>query len=73
MTTSIAKQVPKVVRVAMGTTVSRIRIELIFRRCCNLITPSRSQGALRAQVRAYFNDLLIDVNLRFNFVPPCSS
>jgi hypothetical protein len=31
------------------------------------------QGALRAQVRAYFNELLIDVNLRFSFVPPCSS
>jgi hypothetical protein len=27
----------------MGTTVFRIRIELIFRRCCNLITPSRSE------------------------------
>ena len=27
---------------AMGTTVFRIRIELIFRRCWNLITPSRS-------------------------------
>ena len=26
-----------------------------------------------AQVRAYFNELLIDMNLRFNFVPPCSS
>src|ERR1700688_2819325 len=35
------QQVPKAVRVAMGTTVFRIRIELIFHRCCNLVTPSR--------------------------------
>src|SRR5882757_2341161 len=27
---------------AMGTTVFRIRMELIFRRCWNLVTPSRS-------------------------------
>ena len=27
---------------AVGTTVFRIRIELIFRRCWNLVTPSRS-------------------------------
>jgi hypothetical protein len=32
-TPSIAKQLPEVVRMAMGTTVFRIRIELIFRRC----------------------------------------
>ena len=30
---------------AMGTSVFRIRIELIFRRCWNLITPWRSAGA----------------------------
>jgi hypothetical protein len=42
LTPSIAKQLPKVVRMAVGTTVFRIRIELIFRRCWNLITPSRS-------------------------------
>jgi hypothetical protein len=31
---------------AMGATVSRIRIELIFRRCWNLVTPSPAlQGA----------------------------
>jgi hypothetical protein len=33
----------------------------------------RGYRGARAQVRAYFNELLIDVNLRFNFVPPCSS
>jgi hypothetical protein len=38
---------------AMGTTVFRIRIELIFRRCWNLVTPSRS-WASRAQVLALF-------------------
>jgi hypothetical protein len=33
---------------AMGTTVFRIRLELIFRRCCNLITTiAVVQGALR--------------------------
>ena len=32
----------------MGTTVFRIRIELIFRRCWNLITPSRSLRPMRA-------------------------
>ena len=30
---------------AMGTSVFRIRTELIFRRCWNLITPWRSAGA----------------------------
>jgi hypothetical protein len=30
---------------AMGTSVLQIRIELIFRRCWNLITPWRSAGA----------------------------
>jgi hypothetical protein len=39
LTPSIAKQLPGVVRMAMGTSVFRIRIELIFRRCWNLITP----------------------------------
>jgi hypothetical protein len=29
---------------AMGASVFRIRIELIFRRCWNLVTPSRSAG-----------------------------
>jgi hypothetical protein len=37
----------------MGTTVFRIRIEPIFRRCGNLITPSRScWGALRPMLGA---------------------
>ena len=36
------KQLPKVVRMAMGPTVFRIRIELNFRWCWNLVTPSRS-------------------------------
>jgi hypothetical protein len=49
LTSSIAKQVPKVVRVAMGPTVFRIRIELIFRPCGNLITPSRSCWGLSAR------------------------
>src|SRR5258708_23142344 len=52
LTPSIAKQLPKVVRMAMGTTVFRIRIELIFRRCWNLITPSRSCRELSAQCQA---------------------
>jgi hypothetical protein len=42
LTPSIAKQLPEVVGTAVGTTVFRIRIELIFRRCWNLVTPSRS-------------------------------
>jgi hypothetical protein len=37
----------------MGATVFRIRIELIFGRCGNLITPSRSCRGLAAQCRAY--------------------
>ena len=37
--TSLNEQLPEVVRMAMGATVSRIRIELIFLRCWNLITP----------------------------------
>ena len=48
LTSSIAKQLPKVVGVAMGTTVFRIRMELIFHRCCNLVTPSRSCSGLSA-------------------------
>jgi hypothetical protein len=36
------QQLPKAVRMAMGTTVFRIRTEPIFHRCGNLITPSRS-------------------------------
>jgi hypothetical protein len=44
------QQLPKAVGVAMGITVFRIRIELIFRRCGNLITPSRSGRALRPNV-----------------------
>jgi hypothetical protein len=47
----------------MGTTVFRIRIELIFRRCWNLVTPSRSCRG-RAQVRALF-----PVNILRNIVP----
>ena len=31
---------------ARGTTVFRIRIELIFRRCWNLVTPSRGRVGL---------------------------
>jgi hypothetical protein len=46
-TPSIARQLREVVRMAVGTTVFRIRIELIFRRCWNLVTPSRSFRALR--------------------------
>jgi hypothetical protein len=37
--TSLNEQLPEVVRMAMGATVSRIRIELILRGCWNLITP----------------------------------
>jgi hypothetical protein len=36
---------------AMGTTVFRIRIELIFRRCWNLVTPSRSCRGRSSQGR----------------------
>ena len=36
---------------ASGTSVLRIRIELIFRRCWNPITPWRSAGGLTANVR----------------------
>jgi hypothetical protein len=53
LTPSIAKQLPKVVRMAMGTTVFRIRIELIFRRCCNMITSSRSCRGLFDAVGIY--------------------
>jgi hypothetical protein len=49
---SIAKQLPKVVRMGMGTTVFRIRIEVIFRRCWNLITPHGRAGGPSAQCRA---------------------
>src|SRR5882757_11357165 len=38
------QQLPGAVRMA-GTSVFRIRIEKIFRRCWNLITPWRSTGA----------------------------
>jgi hypothetical protein len=39
----------------MGATVSRIRIELIFRRCWNLITPSRPcRGSLPNVGRAAY-------------------
>jgi hypothetical protein len=52
LTPSIAKQLPKVVRMAVGTTVFRIRIDLIFRRCWNLVTPSRScRGVARSGPR----------------------
>jgi hypothetical protein len=37
--TSLNEQLPEIVRVARGATVSRIRIELIFRRCWNQVTP----------------------------------
>ena len=37
---------------AMGTTVFRIRVELIFRRCWNLITPSAVVQGFPAQCRA---------------------
>jgi hypothetical protein len=40
LTPSIAKQLPEVVRMARGATVFRKRIERIFRRCWNLVTPS---------------------------------
>jgi hypothetical protein len=43
LTPSITKQLPVVVRIAMGTTVFRIGIGLIFRRCVNLITPWRER------------------------------
>ena len=36
---------------AMGTTVFRIRIEVIFRLCWNLITPSRSSRRFWPNVR----------------------
>jgi hypothetical protein len=46
VTPSIAKQLPGPVRMAMGTSVFRIRIELIFRRCWNPVTPWRSAGGV---------------------------
>jgi hypothetical protein len=52
LTPSIAKQLHKVVGVAMGTTVFRIRVELIFHRCGNLITPSQSCGGSPPDVGA---------------------
>ncbi len=42
--TSLNEQLPEAVRMAMGATVSRIRIELIFHRCWNLITPCGQHG-----------------------------
>jgi hypothetical protein len=40
--TSLNEQLPGVVRIAVGATVSRIWIKLIFRECWNLITPCGS-------------------------------
>src|SRR5258705_10859256 len=40
--TALNEQLPEAVRMALGATVSRIRIELIFRGCWNLITPMRA-------------------------------
>jgi len=45
--TSLNEQLPEVVRMAMGATVSRIRIELIFGRCWNLITPCAQHSTQR--------------------------
>src|SRR5882724_6173923 len=50
--TSLNEQLPEVVRMAMGATVSRIRIELIFRRCWNLITPCGQHGTAGERARA---------------------
>jgi hypothetical protein len=41
-TLSVTKQLRGAVRVAIGSNVLRIRIDLIFHRCWNLITPWRS-------------------------------
>ena len=49
--TPFNRQLPEVVRIAMGATVFRIRTKLIFRRCCNLITPSRSCGEFSTKCR----------------------
>jgi hypothetical protein len=46
------KQLLKAVRMAMGTTVFRIRAELIFRRCCYLITPSHVSSLSAPVLRA---------------------
>jgi hypothetical protein len=37
---------------------------------CGALTEGTGSGP---RLFPYFNELLIDVNLRFNFVPPCSS
>ena len=50
--TSLNEQLPEVVRMAMGATVSRIRIELIFRRCWNLITPCGQHSTAGETARA---------------------
>jgi hypothetical protein len=42
----------EVVWTATGTTVSRIRTDLIFRRCWNLITPACRAGLMAARARA---------------------
>ena len=47
----LTKQLPEAVRMAMGTSVFRIRIELIFRRCWNLITPWRSAAARSCHIK----------------------
>jgi hypothetical protein len=65
LTPSIAEQLPEAVRMAMGATVFRMRIELIFRRCWNLVTPpavkygqyrisygSQTRGGARSRVWA---------------------
>jgi hypothetical protein len=52
LTFLIAKQLLGEVRTAVGTTVFRIRTELIFRRCGNLITPSVSCRKVPRQCRA---------------------
>jgi hypothetical protein len=52
LTPSIAEQLPGAVRMARGTTVFRIRIEPIFHRCWNLITPWRSAQRRRESAAA---------------------
>jgi hypothetical protein len=49
---SLNEQLPEVVRMAMGATVSRMRIELIFRRCWNLITPCGQHSTAGETARA---------------------
>jgi hypothetical protein len=52
LTPSITKQLSGAVRMARGTTVFRIRMRLIFRRCWNLITPWRSAQRHRESAAA---------------------